>query len=58
MGCFDLALFRALLDFNGYSTLMYGCDPLKDRVLEELQYSCQFELDISSALAVSIKNYH
>lgn len=36
MGCLDLALLGALLDFNGYSTLMFGCDPFKGSVLEEL----------------------
>lgn len=27
MRCLDLALFGALLDFNGHSTLIFGCDP-------------------------------
>lgn len=36
MGCLDLALFGALLDFNGYSTLIFGCDAFKGSVLEEL----------------------
>ena len=36
MGWLDLALLGALLDFNGYSTLMFGCDPFKGSVLEEL----------------------
>ena len=36
MGCLDLALLGAHLDFNGYSTLIFGCDPFKGSILEEL----------------------